>query len=433
MKIGILGGGLTGLSLSYFLKGETEILEAENKCGGLCQSPVKNGFAYDIGGHIIFSKDAEVLKLMIKLLEKNIDKKMRKNFVLFKKHLVKYPFENDLSALPPKDNFECLYYYLFNNYPAPKNFEEWIYYTFGKGIAEKYMMPYNEKIWKIPPKKMGMEWVSRVPKPPAEDVIKSAIGIPTEGYTHQLYFYYPVQGGIQSLIRVLEKRATQSDASKMHQTTITNNFKIKKIIKKEGEWIVSDGKEEKKFDKLVSSIPVFELVDALDAPANVKKVAKKLKYNSFIAVLIGLHRDLSDKSAIYIPDKNIIFHRICFNNYFSKYMSPPKKSSLVAEITASPNDKIWNMSDKEIIQKVIDDLVNLGVIQKSDVCETDVTRRKYGYVIYDIDYEKNMEIINTWLDSLGIFRCGRFAEFKYLNMDACIRNALELSKKINQS
>ena len=64
--------------------------------------------------------------------------------------------------------------------------------TFGRSIAEKYFLPYNRKIWKTEPREMGLEWVGRVPKPPMEDVVKSALGIETEGYTHQLHFRYPL-------------------------------------------------------------------------------------------------------------------------------------------------------------------------------------------------------------------------------------------------
>ena len=33
--------------------------------------------------------------------------------------------------------------------------------------------------------------VDRIPRPPDDDIIKSAKGIDTEGYKHQLYFHYP--------------------------------------------------------------------------------------------------------------------------------------------------------------------------------------------------------------------------------------------------
>src|SRR5215471_16299743 len=180
MNIGILGGGISGIALQRFLKHPSEVLEAASVPGGLCRTFWKEGFGYDIGGH-----------------------------VLFKGRYVKYPFENDLAALEVEDRYECLIDYLKADFPKPTNFAEWMYYTFGRGITERYLAPYNRKIWKMEPAQMGVEWVERIPKPPMEDVVKSALGIATEGYTHQLYFRYPLRGGVESLVRAMISEGTK--------------------------------------------------------------------------------------------------------------------------------------------------------------------------------------------------------------------------------
>ena len=55
MRIGILGGGLTGLTVASGLKAEFEVLEKNEECGGLCRSIQEEGFTFDYGGaHIIF-------------------------------------------------------------------------------------------------------------------------------------------------------------------------------------------------------------------------------------------------------------------------------------------------------------------------------------------------------------------------------------------
>ncbi|WP_048148988.1 protoporphyrinogen/coproporphyrinogen oxidase [Methanolacinia paynteri] len=427
MKVGILGGGLTGLSLSHFLQCDSEILEKENVCGGLCRTFNKNGFYYDYGGHIIFSKDQDVLNFMVSILGNNIDKHYRNNKVLFKKLFIKYPFENGLHEIPKEDNYECLYYYLNNDYPKPNNFKEWVYYTFGKGIAEKYLIPYNEKIWNTNLEEMGLDWVERVPKPPMEDILRSAIGIETEGYTHQLYFYYPVNRGIQGLIEAIDSSNINSNVIK--------NFEVKKICKKENKWIVSNGIEHKIYDRIISTIPIFDLLQALeDVPSQVQDAAKKLQYNSLIIVMIGLNVDnLSDKTAVYIPDKKHLFHRVCFNKYFSENMVPNGKSSIMVEITANIGDNIWNLSDEDLIKNVISSLSEEGFLKKEDVCETDLRRTKYAYVIPDLEYSKNIDFIKSYLKTQEIELCGRFSEYKYLNMDACIRSAMDLAKKINNN
>jgi len=184
MTIGILGAGLTGLTLGNLIQ-DCEILEKNSECGGLCRSLEEEGFTFDWGGsHIIFSKDQEVLDFMLEKLGDNIVKRRRNTKILYKGNFVKYPFENGLSELPLQDNFECLRGFinvLLETNTKPGNFKEWLYATFGDGIAEKYLVPYNEKIWNYDLTKMSAWWVEgRVPKPPVEDIIKSSLGIVTE-------------------------------------------------------------------------------------------------------------------------------------------------------------------------------------------------------------------------------------------------------------
>ena len=426
MKIGILGGGLAGVSLAYFLekKGhDVEVPEKEDECGGLCRSFSKDGFSFDLGGHIIFSKDKQMLDLMVKMLGSNVKKHYRNNKVWFKGRYIKYPFENGLSALDKEDIFDCLYNFINNKYPKPKNLKEWCYSTFGKGIAEKYLVPYNAKIWNIDPARISLEWVERIPKPPVEDVIKSAIGIETEGYTHQLYFYYPVRGGIQSLVTAFESKLKH----------ITKNYAVKEIERQGKGWRISDGKEGKYFDRIISCIPIFDLAAALKGiPNKIKDIIhKKLKYNSLSTVMLGIDKEkLSDKFAVYVPQKDHLFHRVCFHSYMGPWYAPKGASSVVAEITTNPGDGAHEMTDKELIDHVGRGLDREGLIDKKLICAADVKRMKYAYVLYDMQYRKNMKAVNKYFSSIDLRLNGRFAQFEYLNMDAVIRNSFELAKAI---
>ncbi len=112
-RIGVLGGGVSGLSLVANLKKPAEVLEKDAVCGGLCSSVIEDGYTFDAAGpHILFSKNKEVLDYMVGVLGDNVDKKRRENKIWFKGHLVKYPFENGLSDLPKEDCYECIRDYL---------------------------------------------------------------------------------------------------------------------------------------------------------------------------------------------------------------------------------------------------------------------------------------------------------------------------------
>jgi len=424
MRIGIVGGGLGGLTLRYFLRHKNEILEKEERVGGLCRTFEKDGFFYDLGGHILYSKNKQIISFVRRVLGRNINYCRRNNKILFKGRFVKYPFENGLSELDFKDNYECLISYLKNAHTVkPDNFKEWILYTFGNGIASKYLIPYNKKIWKFKLEQMDLGWVERVPKPPLEDIVKSAIGIETQGYTHQLYFNYPKIGGIEGLIKALIK-----DKGPIH-----TGFNVSSIRKRGKSWIVSDGREEKSYDKLVLTMPVTEIIAAMEkVPQKVSKAASLLKYNSLRIVLIGIRKEkLLDKSAVYLPDSRTLAHRACYMAYFSRNNAPQGKSSLIAEISVRKGRGLYNISDAALTKKVINDFTRLNIIAKKDVLTADVKNIKYAYVIYDKEYTQNAGIVKNYLKSAGIELLGRFAEFEYINMDEVILRAMKLSKRLN--
>ncbi len=306
MTTAILGGGLSGLTLARLLheKGEeVVVLEAEPDIGGLCRTKKEQGFSFDTGGsHIIFSRDTEVLAFMRKMIEGNEQMNNRNTKIFYKQHFVKYPFENGLSDLPPEDRFFCINEFVKTliavekgEIPAPRNFRDWIYFTFGKGIAECYMVPYNEKIWKYPTEKMSLHWVDgRIPRPPVEDIIRSAIGIETEGYTHQSVFSYPLDGGIEALVRSIAQPILPF---------IKTGFRVSSVIQTAQGWEISNGSETITADTCICTIPVQHLLPCLiDVPPDVTDACNALKYNSLICVNIGLRGPAPEISWMYLPE-----------------------------------------------------------------------------------------------------------------------------------
>jgi protoporphyrinogen oxidase len=426
MKIGILGGGISGLVVAGECKShECEVLEADDAIGGHCRSFTQEGYTFDLGGpHILFSKNKEILDWMQARLEGNLDQRRRANKIWFNGRFVKYPFENGLFDLAPEDRFECLFHYLKNEYPEPTNFREWIYHVFGKGIAEKYMLPYNEKIWNVAADQMSMDWVhGRVPRPPLEDVIKSAVGVETEGYTHQLYFGYPKSGGIEALPRAFAKNCKN----------ITLNFRAKKVWQESGNWNVSDGKSTKTYDKLVSTIAIQDLVDALpDVPQIVQSSVHGLKYNSLVTVMLGAKADPIPYTALYVPDPDIVFHRLSFPLAFTDEGAPHGHVAIMAEITTNAGDGVHELSDEAITAKVIAALEKMQLVKPATVTFRKVYRTRHAYVVRTFDYSEKLKTGLDYVSGLGITSVGRNAEFEYINMDEAVRRALGTARTLDK-
>jgi len=424
LKIGILGGGITGVAIQHFLEHESVVFEASDTPGGLCRTYFKDGFGYDIGGHILFSKHERVNAFVDQLLTGNLNKCRRANKILYGGAYVKYPFENDLSSLPPQDTYECLVEYLRNDFTGEvRNLQDWAYATFGRGIADKYFLPYNAKIWNISPDELGLDFVERIPKPPMEDVVRSALGIETEGYLHQLYFRYPTRGGAEAMVKALIDDSSE----------IVCDYRVESIRRVGDSWEVSDGATAHTFDHIVVSFPIHDAIGCFESvPDEVARAVEGLRYNSMRVVLVAVDNEsLMDKSAVYIPDPSVVMHRVCYMGFFSQELVRPGTSSLIAEVTTNPGDGIHELDDEQLTRRVVEDAARIGILKPEDVIVTDVHRATYAYPVYTLSYRENVTTVRRYFDEIGVDLCGRFAQFDYINSDECLNRAMDLAEQLN--
>jgi protoporphyrinogen oxidase len=423
----ILGGGIAGLSLASFIDRQAIVLESQKEVGGLSRSYDMNGVAYDIGPHIIFSKNKQVLGLHTTMIETN--RLRRSNKILYKGRYVKYPFENDLAALDADEKDYCLKEFLSNPYEnyRPANMLQFFLSTFGEGITRLYLQPYNEKIWKFDPAFMDTQMVERIPKPPAEDVIKSANGIATEGYTHQLYFHYPKAGGFQTLVNAYRDRAV-AKGQRVH-----TGVQIQKLQPTDNGWLVHTNQGAIEASQIVNCMPLHELFKLMDTTDEARCHLDNLKYNSIYIILVQVKKDaLGDNFGVYVPEKNTIFHRLNKLNFLGdNYKLPNDQSTLMAEVTFRPGSYLASLPQSQIVDQVIDGLVAQKLIERGDVIDTTIRYERYAYVIYDLDHRRNADGVLNYLVGRGIHSAGRFAQFEYLNTDGVVEQTIKLAGKIN--
>jgi protoporphyrinogen oxidase len=429
VRVGVIGAGPSGLCLGMFLEHETEVLEARAEPGGTAGSVCVEGYTFDHGPHIMFSRNEEILDFMVSSLGSNVHRCRRNNRIAYGKRLIKYPFENDLAALAPLDAYECARDYFINpwrqRYPDPADLREWFLHHFGEAMCEKYFFPYNEKVWNVPVAELSMSWAERIPQPPAEDVLKSAMGIATDGYLHQLFYHYPLRGGYQAIAQAWAEIVCPQ-----------LEFEVTRIsLPADGGVLVSGVSEDRHYDRIVSTMPLDRLLAVADffIPDQVRAAVDALLVNPMIVVSLGVAADdVEQMTAVYFPAADFRVNRLSFPATFSPHNAPEGCHSIQAEITCRAEDPTWAWSDREVLDHVVGGLVDAGLIRDENaIVLSHIQRVEHAYVVYQRGYEQHAEVVREWFPQQGIDLCGRFSYFEYVNVDGAVARAMDVAGRLN--
>src|SRR6185312_760692 len=114
---------------------------------------------------------------------------------------------------PPAVAYECLLGFLkaqaATEKPPPRDFAEFCLQNFGDGISRHFMIPYNARLWGVPPTEITADWCSRfVPLPKLEDVVAGAVGLNDRELGYNVKFVYP-RLGIGELSKGLARAVPQ--------------------------------------------------------------------------------------------------------------------------------------------------------------------------------------------------------------------------------
>ena len=168
-KIVIIGGGPTGLGAGYRLHelgyDNWVLYEKGTDVGGHATSHVdKHGFVWDEGGHVIFSHYKYFDNLIDKALGKEVHERIRESWIVKGEPGFRILFRA-ICDICRKRCRSVAWWALQKPRPTAadarrRNFRDWILATFGEGIADAFMFPYNSKVWTTPLDQMSKAWIA---------------------------------------------------------------------------------------------------------------------------------------------------------------------------------------------------------------------------------------------------------------------------------
>lgn len=434
----IIGAGPTGLGAGYHFSklgiNDWLLLESSNVFGGLATSfKDDKGFIWDIGGHVQFSHYEYFDNAMIEFLGKDgWMHHQRESWVWLRDRFVPYPFQNNIRRLPSEDLNKCLQglvELLRNPKNKPSNFGEWIDSIFGSGIAEIFMKPYNFKVWAFPPEMLNTVWVGE--RVSVIDLGRILSNIVFENddlsWGPNNTFQFPKFGGTGGI--------WHSCGRNLPQNQIMLNSSVSEIDLDKRILTLNSG-ETIQYEKLISTIPILELIK-ISGQQNLMTIAKEgLLYSSSNIIGIGLKGkpkdELQSKCWMYFPEDNCPFYRVTVFSNYSPNNVPDINShwSLMFEVSESSSKSV---DHSNLINDVIQGAINTKLIDsKDDIISTWSFRTEYGYPTPGINRDESLSKIIPFFENKDVYSRGRFGFWKYevSNQDHSFMQGVELVERL---
>jgi len=318
-------------------------------------------------------------------------------------------------------------------YKDEKTLEQWVSNRFGKKLFLIFFKTYTEKVWGIPCSKIGAEWAAqRIKGLSLMTAIKNALLPNNNGMIKTLIdqFNYPEYGPGMMYNEMANKIENMNNKIyKNSEVTRINHedFIIKSVEINKNETVVAD--------EFISSIPITDAVKRMNPGPDDKilTACDNLLYRDFILVgIIVNKKNLFPDNWIYVHSPEVKLGRIQnVKNWSPAMVADENKTTLGLEYFCYENDELWNIKDEELIQFAIEEAEKIGILNSADVEDGMVVRMKKCYPTYQIGYEKNLNIIKSYLNQFKNFQLvGRYGMYKYNNMDHSILTGLYAAKNI---
>lgn len=433
----IIGAGATGLGAAWHALERNDndflILEARDQPGGLSASEAdEHGFTWDQGVHLHFSHYEYYDQFLDRILPPEEWLTLQRSAAVWlEDRFVPYPIQLHLHHLPGHDRWNCLKGLLAASRRPRGNasdLADWIDRTFGSGLSNLFMTPYNEKIWATPLDRLNASWIGeRVACPCWEQILeRTCLQQDAEPWGPNARFRYPATGGSG---RVWREAALRIPARhKRFSESVLEIDGDQKLI-------VTDRGRTYRYQHLISTMPADRLMQQvmtkqqLPSAARLEHTVTHLRGFGFS----GLPPEpLRGRLWVYFSQPEISFYRMTMLSNLSPTMVPDAESmwSLVVEVAESR----WKpLREQNLTQRVLSDLSRLGFVEKDSVPLSIWERTlPYGYPIPTSDRDRTLAAVLPALEQLDIHSRGRFGAWKYevSNQDHSFMQGVETIERI---
>ena len=413
----IVGAGITGLATAAALsaRGDDDyvVLEASAEIGGWCKTVKKEGFVWDYSGHFFHFKHPEIEAwLRQRMPGQRIRVVEKKSFIAYKGRRVDFPFQKNIHQLPQDEFIDCLHdLYLARSSdvkrsepPPEENFKQMLYARFGESICEKFLVPYNEKLYACDLTTLDRDAMGRFfPYADLTDVVRNMKR--PDNTSYNATFTYP-EGGAIEYVKAL--------AGELRPGGVALEEALVSVDLDRG--VARTTRRSLAFRRLVSSAPFdrFASICGLAHDRNTWVYSKVLIFN------LGFDRK-GDRGVhwVYFPARETTFYRVgWYDNIFDT-----DRMSLYVEIGFPKNARIDVAAERE---RVLADLAREGIVTSQRLVAEHWVVLDPAYVHVTQRSLAEHKRLTRRLAECGVWSLGRYGGWTYCAIEDNIVEARAL-------
>jgi protoporphyrinogen oxidase len=410
----IVGAGVTGLATAAFLRDKSYVvLEGDREIGGYCKTIKREGFVWDYSGHFFHFKHPEIEAwLRERMPSQEVRKIVKRSFISYRGRLIDFPFQKNIHQLPQDEFVDCLHDLYFARPSSPSseaapesNFKEMLYARFGRSIAEKFLIPYNEKLYACDLATLDKDAMGRFfPHADLTDIIRNMKTPDNAGYNAT--FTYPAGGAIE-YVKALASEVRPGGIA-LEEPVVSIDL---------GRRVARTHKREIHFERMVSSAPFPKLLRM----TGLEHDARVFTWNKVLVFNLGF-----DKKGppgmhwVYYPNPARSFYRVGFyDNIFDA-----DRLSIYVELGYARDAQIDVAAARE---RVLADLRAEGVISDHRLVAEHSVVMDPAYVHITQASMAEHRRLTAELHAHGVYPAGRYGRWTYCSIEDNIVEAKGLA------
>jgi len=414
-SIAVLGTGMGGFGAAYRLSQEglrPVMYDKNSYFGGHTTSFRREGFLFDVGPHISFTKDKRIQDLFADSVNQQFEEIRIHLNNYWRGHWPLHPVQLHLHGLPDDVVVKVIADFVAEQRFGEReirNYADWLLASFGRTFAELFPMQYTRKYHLTTAENLTTDWLGpRMYRPTLEEILQGALSHTVPSTHYVTHFRYPTHGGFAAYLR---KFVPLADLRLRHEVVALDPAV--------GELTFAHGTRVR-YDAVVSSVPLPELIPMVKgAPSDVLDAARRLACSTCVLVNLGIGRsDLSQAHMTYFYDEDICFSRLGFPHMLSIHNVPEGAGSIQAEVYFSSKYRPLTVPPEALIEPVITDLQRCGILRTDDrIVFRSAMVVPYANVIFDLERAAALKTVHEYLDDIGVAYCGRYGDWGYMWTD----------------